>query len=169
MWQKIDFERLRMLPAVALAATGGGADDQRHFRLRATHIVPLGGLIADLVRRHQREVEIHQLHHRPQAPHRRAAGRAADAGFADRRVEDAMATERLEQALRHLERAAIVGHVLAIEDDAIVARHFFGERFAQRVLVSDFAVDALRFGRRRVDLDLGELRAGPSRSSYQCT
>ena len=54
-----------MLPAVALAAAGRSADDQRHFGLRAAHIVPLGGLVADLIRRHQREVEIHQFDHRP--------------------------------------------------------------------------------------------------------
>ena len=47
---KNGFERLRMLAAVTLAGAGGGADDQRHFGLRAAHVMPFGRLVADLIR-----------------------------------------------------------------------------------------------------------------------
>jgi hypothetical protein len=83
-------ERLRVLAAVALAGADGGADDERNLDLGAGHVVPLAGLVRDLVRRHEREVHVHELDDRPQADHRRADGRAADAGLGDRRVEDAL-------------------------------------------------------------------------------
>ena len=151
------FQRLRMLAAVALAGARRGADDQRHFGLRAAHVMPFRGLVADLVGRHQREVEVHQLDHRPQPDHRRAAAGAADAGFADRRVEHAVAPERFEQALGDLEGAAVIGHVFAVEDHALVARHFLDQRFLERVLVGELAVDALDLGQRADELHLREL------------
>ena len=156
MWQNMRFERLRMLAAVALARTGGNAEHERHFGLRAAHVMPFGGLIADLVGRHQREIEIHQFHHRPQTDHRQPDARAANARLGNRRVENAVAPEGFEQTFRRLERAAVIGHVLAVKQHAVVAFHFLDERLADGVLVGDFAVDALDFRQRLDDFDFGE-------------
>ena len=75
---------------------------------------------------------------------------AADGRLGDGRVEDAVAPERLEQALRGLERAPVVGHVLAVEDDPAVARHLLGEGLAERVAIEHALRGDLRLGRRAV-------------------
>ena len=110
-----------------------------HLDLGAAHVVPLGGLVGDLVGGHEREVHVHQLDHRPEADDRRADRRPADAGLADRGVEDALTPEGLQQPLRQLEGAAVVGDVLAVVDHPGVAGHLLDERLAQGVLVADRA------------------------------
>ena len=139
-----------MLAAVTLAGADRRADDERDLDLGAAHEVPLGGLVGDLVRRHQGEVHVHELDHGAQADDRRADGGAADRGLGDRRVEHALAPERLEQALGELEGAAVVGDVLAVEDDAPVAGHLLGEGLAQRVAIRDRTVGAGLRDRRPV-------------------
>ena len=128
-------QRLRVLAAVALAGADRGADDERDLDLRAGHVVPLAGLVRDLVRGHQGEVHVHQFDDRAQPDHRGADAGPADAGFGDRRVEDALAAEGLEQVLGQLEGAAVVGHVLAVDDDSTVAQHLLDESLTERVLV----------------------------------
>ena len=136
-----------MLPAVAFAGAHGGADDERNLRLCAAHVVPLPGLVRDLVGRHEREVHVHKLYDRPEPGHRRPDRRAADAGLGDRRVEDALAAESLEQILCELEGSTVVGYVLAVDDHAPVAKHLFDECLAERVFIRDYAIDALGHGR----------------------
>jgi hypothetical protein len=50
-------QALRMLRALAPAAADQHADGQRYLGLPAEHVVPLGGLVADLLERSHREFE----------------------------------------------------------------------------------------------------------------
>ena len=132
-----------MLPAVALAGADGGADDERHLGLGTRHVMPLAGLVRDLVGGHEREVHVHELDDGPQPNHGGTDRRAANAGLRDRRVEDTLAAERLQQVLGELEGPAIVRDVLAVNDDSTVAQHLLDERLTQGVLVRHRAVGAL--------------------------
>ena len=136
-----------MLAAVALAGADGRADDERNLCLGARHVVPLARLVRDLVRGHQREVHVHELDHRPEADDRGPDGRAADARLGDRRVEDAIPPERLEEPLRELERAAVVRDVLPVEENAAVAGHLLRERVADGIAVGDRPI-GVALGRR---------------------
>ena len=60
------------------------------------------------------------------------------------------------RTFRRLERAAVIGHVLAVKQHALVAFHFLDQRLADGVLVGDFAVDALDFRQRLDDFHLGK-------------
>ena len=155
-----------MLSAVALAGADRCADHQRHGRLGAAHVVPFAGLVRDLVGCHQREVHVHQLHDRAQSDHGGADRGAADGRLRDRRVEDPLTAERLEQAPRELERAAVIGDVLAVEDDPGVPGHLLLERGPERIAIEHALRRQGRWLERLVDDRGGESRghrhaAGP--------
>ena len=105
----------------------------RHLPLAAGHVVDLGGLVGHLVHDDAQEVAEHDVDDRPHAGHRGADAEAGEAGFRDRRVDDAVLAELVDQAGQHLERRARLGHVLAHEDDLGIAAHFLGDRFLDRV------------------------------------
>ena len=84
-----------------------------------------------MVDRLHREVEGHELDDRPQAAHRRTGADAGKAVFGDRRIDHARFAEFLEQALRHLVGALILGNFLAHHEDAVIRAHFLGHRVAQ--------------------------------------
>ena len=60
-------------------------------------------------------------------------------GFGDRRVDDALLAELLDEAGEHLEGGARLGDVLAEDDDARVAAHLLGQRLADRFAERDLA------------------------------
>ena len=62
----------------------------------------------------------------------RADRRADDRGFRDGRVDDALASEPVQQAFGHLEGAAESADVLPQDEDAVVARHLLREAGADR-------------------------------------
>src|SRR5581483_11872907 len=123
-------ERLRVLRGVATAGAALRAHDHRYARLPAEHEAVLRGLMHELVHREAREVDVHELDDRPQAGERRADRRPDDAELADRRLADAGRPEGVEQSRRHLERPAVLGDVLAHDDDARIALHLETERVA---------------------------------------
>ena len=89
--------------------------------LPAEHVVPLGGLIADLIDRHHRELEPHVAHDRAHADE---AGPERDPGhrvLGDRHVEDAIASVLLAQTARRAEHADRIGHAEPDEIRAAVA------------------------------------------------
>jgi hypothetical protein len=65
-------------------------------------------------------------------PRRRRRSRARD-----RRVDDAHLAELGEQPLRDLVGAVVDGHLLAHEEDAVVALHLLAQRLVERVAVRD--------------------------------
>ena len=67
-------------------------------------------LVADLHHRRPDVVEELNLDHRLELARRHPDGAADDAGFGERRVEDAVVAERALQTVRELEDAALAGH-----------------------------------------------------------
>ena len=132
---------VRVPAAVILAVLGGDprrgavgpAEHDRAAHLPARHIIGLGRRIDDVVDRLHREVEGHELDDRPKAAHRRAGAETGKAIFGDRRVDDALGPELLEQILRDLVGALIFGDLLADHEHPLVAPHLLRHRVAQRL------------------------------------
>ena len=76
----------------------------------------LGCLIAELIHHQIKEISEHQVDDRPAAGHGRAHGDAHEAGFGDRRVDDAVGAEFLDQTGQNLERRARLGDILADDE-----------------------------------------------------
>ena len=74
--------------------------------------------------------EIRELHldHRAHPEHRRADSGADNQRLGNRRVDDAIFAERVEQAFGRFERAAQIGHVLAHDENIFVAAHLLMQR-----------------------------------------
>ncbi len=117
--QRLQAVRVRRPQLVAGAL--GHAHDERHADLAAEHVVDVGRVVDDLVEREQREVDRHQLDHRPQPGHRGADAHADDRVLGDRRVAHAPLAELLQQPGGHLEGAAEHADVLAHQQHALVA------------------------------------------------
>ena len=80
--------------------------------------------------------ELH-LDHWPHAHVGRARRRADNADLGDRRVDDALLTELVEQSFRDLERAAVLADVFAETKHVLVAFHFLEQRLADRLEIGD--------------------------------
>ncbi|KIU01394.1 hypothetical protein QU38_01860, partial [Staphylococcus aureus] len=124
---------LRVLRRNARGGAVGPAEHDRATHLAAGHVVGLGRRVHDVVDRLHREVEGHELDDRLEAAHRRPRTQAGKAIFGDRRVDHALGTELLEQALRDLVGALILGDFLAHHEDARILAHLLGHRVAQRL------------------------------------
>ncbi len=83
-------------------------EDDRAAHLSAGHVERLGGRVDDLVDRLHGEVEGHELDDRPQARERGADAEAREAVLGDRRVDDPLRAELLQQALRDLVGALVL-------------------------------------------------------------
>ena len=127
----------RIILAVLRADAGGGAvgtaEDDRAAHLPARHVERLGGGIDDLVHRLHGEVEGHELDDRLQPGHCRADAQPRKAVLGDRRVDDAPGAELLQQPLRDLVGALVLGDLLAHDEDVGVAAHLLGHGIAQRL------------------------------------
>ena len=73
------------------------------------------------------------LHHRPEALRREADGKPGDAGLGEWRVEDALGTEGLEQAIGGAEHAAVGADILAQHQHARLLRHGARQRQIDRL------------------------------------
>src|SRR3546814_13596909 len=69
----------------------------------------------------------HELDDRAQAAHRRARAEPGKAVFGDRRIDDALVAELVEQSLRDLVRALILRDFLTHHEDAGIGAHFLGQ------------------------------------------
>ena len=99
----------------------------------------LGGLVDHLVHDDRQEVAEHDVDDRPHAGHRRADADAAEPGLRNRRIDDAVLAEFVDQPHQHLERRPRFRDVFAHEDDARVAAHFLSDRFLDRVAKGQLA------------------------------
>src|SRR5581483_3306053 len=63
--------------------------------------------------------------------------RADEAAFRNRRIDDALGTELVEEAARDLEGAAEDGDVLAQKNDVAIAPHLVAQRLRNRFEVGD--------------------------------
>jgi hypothetical protein len=137
--------------------TGGvhpGADHRpdHHWTLRfpAEHVAQLSALVEDLVHAAPEKVDKHEIGDRPQTGRRRPDRRPDKPRFRDRRVENAVAPEFLDQSLRHSHRTApgilidqvidirAARDVLAHQDDRRVFAHRDPQRLVDRIFVGEF-------------------------------
>src|SRR5665213_606257 len=88
--------------------------------------------VDELIHRLHGEVEGHELDDRLQAGECRANTQAGKAVLGDRRIDDALLAELLQQSLRNLVGALIFGDFLAHHEDIPVAPHLLGHGVAQR-------------------------------------
>ena len=123
---------LTVLSGYACCCAVRTAEDHRAAHLATGHVVGLGGRVHDMVDRLHREVEGHELDDRAEAAHRRARAKPGEAIFGDRRIDDALCSELVEQSLRDLVSALVLGDLLAHHEHAVIAAHFLGHRVAQR-------------------------------------
>ena len=133
------FGGVRMGRAELVRRAVRAAEGDRDVELAARHGEHVRRVVHDLVEGDERKAEGHELDDRPQPDHRRADAEAGEAIFADRRVDDALRAETLEQSLADFVGAVVFGDFFAHQEDIRVALDFFGERFVQRLAVGDFS------------------------------
>ena len=117
----------------------GTAERHGHGELPARHGEHVRRVVDDLVERHQRERERHELDDGPQPGHRRPHAQARESGLGDGRVDHALGAEPFQQALADLVSAVVLGYLLAHEERVRVALHFFEEGFVDGLAVGNFA------------------------------
>jgi len=116
-------EHLRMLAAETLAGAGRGAHHQRRRQAAARQIAHRRRLRGQLVERHAKKFDEHDLDDRLQPADGGADGRTHKRHLRNRRVDDAFGTVRSKQPLGDLERAAGRGDVLAHQNHRRIVRH----------------------------------------------
>src|SRR5881409_2653994 len=116
------------------------AEDDGHLDLAARHAVRLGGLVDHLIHRQRDEVAEHHVDDRAHARHRGADADAGVARLGDRRVDDPLGAELLDEPREGLERMAGLGHVFADEEHARVAPHLLRDRFLDRLAVRQLSL-----------------------------
>src|SRR5207245_3173681 len=82
----------------------------------------------------------HTADARSWARHRGDGADAGVAGLGDRRVDDPLGAELLDEPREGLERVAGLGHVLADEEHARVAPHLLRDRFLHRLAVRQLSL-----------------------------
>ena len=131
-------DALRVLGAEAQARAVAGPDDQRAADHAVGHVARLRDLVGDEVPAHREEVREHDLGDGPQPRHRRSHGGAEDGLLGDRRVDDPVGSELLEQPGGGLEDAPGPAHVLTEEHDGLVSAHLLGDAGRHRLPVGQF-------------------------------
>src|SRR5262249_3785394 len=111
--------------AVLGSDTRGGtvrpAENDLAAHLPARHVKRFRSRIDYLVHRLHSEVESHELDDRLEAGKRRANPKPGKAMFSDRRVNDALRAEFLQQSLRDLIGPLIFGDLLTHHEDVFIA------------------------------------------------
>ena len=126
-----------IIVGVLRADTAGGAigtaEDDRTTHLATGHVERLGGGIDDVVDGLHGEVEGHEFNDRTQPVEGRADTQAGKAVLGDRRVDDALGTELVQQATGDLVGALVFGDFFTHHEDGVIAAHLLGHRIAQGV------------------------------------
>jgi hypothetical protein len=121
-----------MMAAARLADAVRHPQGQRAVELAAEHVARLRDLVRDLVHRARHEIGEMHVDHGDQAGGGGAEGRAHDGRLRDRRVEDAVRAELVDQPSRDAERQA-EDDVLADAEHARIPPHLLAQRQIQRV------------------------------------
>jgi len=119
-------EAVRMLRGELAAGAGRHADHQRHRHLAAGHVRDGGGVVQDLVEGEQAEVAGHDLDDGPQPGQRRTDAGADETVLGQRRVDDALGTELLQQPLADGVAAAVLADVLVYRGTSAAVSLFNG-------------------------------------------
>ena len=123
---------LRVLSTDAGSRAIRAAEDNRRAHLAAGHVERLGGRVDDLVDRLHGKVERHELDDGAKPGHGSADTDTGEAVLGDRGVDHAAGAEFLQQTLRDLVGALVLGHFLTHEEDILIGAHFLGHGVAQR-------------------------------------
>ena len=126
------FQPVRVRGRQAAGHPRAAAEDDGNGELAAAHVAHVGGVVHDLVDRHQAEAERHEFDDRPQAGHGRADADAGKSFLGNRRVDDSPIAEPLEHALADLVGAVVFRDFLTHQEDVLVALHLFAHRLIQR-------------------------------------
>jgi hypothetical protein len=121
-----------VLAAEAQAGARAAAHDHRDGQRAAGEVAGVRRLGDEPVERDADEVDEHHLDDRAVATHRGADGCAEEAGLGDRRIQHALRSELLQEALGDLERPSAAGDVLAETEHLRVCRHLIRERTLDR-------------------------------------
>jgi hypothetical protein len=127
------FRVLGVERAARKAAAGGESHRDRDGRARPVAL--LGGHGDEVVPCTRDEVRELHLGDRAHAHHRGAGAAAHDRRLGKGRVDHAPRAELLLEALSHLEGAAVDAHVLADDEDALVALHLRAEPVGDRLQI----------------------------------
>jgi hypothetical protein len=133
-----------VLGAHAGGGAVGAAENDGRAHLAAGHVERLGRGVDDVVHRLHGEVEGHELDDGLQTAKGRADAEAGEAVLGDRRVDDPLGAELVQQSLGHLVGALVFGDLLAHDEDGVIAAHLLGHGIAQRF--ADGRLDHLGIG-----------------------
>src|SRR5438552_12192710 len=160
---EVHLHRLRVLRGELVRGAARPADHDRHVVLAARHVVQLRGRVDDLVQGEQREVEGHHLDHGTQPHHGRADADAGEARLRDRRVDDPLGPELLEQTLGDLVGALVEADLLADDEDVGIALELLPQREVQGLAIRHHRHSGAlledvgeELGRRRLRRGIGE-------------
>jgi hypothetical protein len=134
------FERLRVLSCRTAPHSGGFSHDQRHARLSAKHIADFGRLVHELVHGTKAEIDHPQIGDGSRAGNRCSYGSCHDCRFGNWRVDDALRSELVDQAVvLKCTRASMRGtKVFAQGPNQLVAAHLFGQALSNGIGVGHF-------------------------------
>ena len=138
--EKPRLDVLRVERARANSAARRQAHDEGHRSLGA--VEALRGHVDDLIEAARDEVGKLHLDDRPPPQERAAHGDAHRSGLGDRRVDDAVVAELIEEATCDRERPAELGDVLSHEEDAFILTHRMTQRDRDGLEI-DLDLDAL--------------------------
>ena len=110
-----------------------------NIKLPARHREHVRRVVYDLVESDERETERHELDNRPQANHGCAHSKPGKTVFTDRRIDDAFRAKAIEQTLTDFVSAVVFGDFFAHQKHVGIALQFFGERFVERLTISNFS------------------------------
>ena len=161
------FEALGVLAPRRATGAELGPHGQRHLCRPAGHEGHLRGLVEQLIEADAHEVQVHELHHRPHARHRRADAEAHDRRLRDRRVAHAV-PEPVTEASREPEDVAAGTDVDPRQEHTVVRGELGFERVVDRVHRAEHRridVGARRLGKRRSrpEHEVEQRRPGPGR------
>ena len=136
---------LRVLRARADPGAVGHRDHHGDLDLPAVHELHLGRLVHHLVERDREEVHEHDVDDRTETPCSGADAQPDEAHLGDGGIDHPTITELGEQAVVHVEDAAVCRDVLADDKDVLVFAHDLRDG-----LVVGLDVGCLTRGRRRL-------------------
>ncbi len=128
-------QALGMLRALSPTAPDDGPHDEGYAHLPAEHRPPLGRQVEQLIHGQIEKVAANMDVHRPQAAECGADGHAGHPAFRDRRVEDPLRPEPLDQVLGAAEDRLVIVDPDPHHDDAGILFHGLRQSLVQRIAV----------------------------------
>ncbi|CAB4989186.1 unannotated protein [freshwater metagenome] len=132
-------EALAVLGSGRHASAAGGRDGQGDGDRAPEHVLHLGRLVEDLVHGDADEIHEHQVAHRSKAPGSSTDAEADDRLLGDRGVLDPLVAIGGEEAIEHVEDAAVAGDILADEEDVGVLGHDLVHALVEGLDIGEFA------------------------------